>query len=688
MTILITGASGFLGGRLVNTFTKQNKKVRIFARKGSNLSNLDLSNVEVRVGDLSDTNSIHGLMDDIDIVFHCAAKIGLGRTEDFNSTNIDGTDNLLQEAVRADVDRFIHISSIAVMSEYLDHLGSNEDEPYAQWWSEPYTPSKIEAEKVALRYSKNGHLNVLVIRPGWIWGPGDINTFNIGKAVIAGLAPCVGSGNNILPLTYIDNLIHALLLVQNKPCVSGDIFIINDDQDVTQKQLVQAFVDRLNPSAKSISIPFQLAYKIAHTYELINKVTLWRLSTTLSRFNTCIAAKNLKFSVEKAKRILDFDPPIDFNMAINETIKWFYDMYLEKNSRWDVHLRGVRMPLIENTSMAHFAISSWCNAHCVFCSYPGSTERIAVNLADAIKAINALKRLGVGLISLTGGEPFLNNDIFRIAYHASSIGMFVFTGTNGSSMTEDDAFRLQRAGVRAIWISYEGATDEVFDKNRGVPGLSQKIRMDLKWLRNAGVDTFAICIINKSITNYRKFIDHLIDIGFDKVKFDYPMINLESSYLGFKDLGLLHYTPNEMEDVIAQILELKRSKYRSFGIINPTVGLEGAMDFYRNHKPRFGCAAGYRIFYLDWNLDLYRCTMLPEKFGKVWDVSPEKLHRIDCNKCYYQGTRDYDSVYHLIDSIGSSKDSVIQGDIPRAISSIFNNNNLSGFKSLFEIAGI
>jgi len=220
MTILITGASGFLGGRLVNTFTRRGTKVRIFARKESNLSNLDLSNVEVRLGDLSDTNSIHGLMDDINIVFHCAAKIGLGRTEDFNKSNIDGTDNLLQEAVRAGVDRFIHISSVAVMSEYLDHLGSNEDVPYAKWWSEPYTPSKIEAEKVALRYSKSSHVNVIVIRPGWIWGPGDIHTFNICKAVMAGFAPCVGSGNNILPLTYIENLVYALLLVQNKPCTS------------------------------------------------------------------------------------------------------------------------------------------------------------------------------------------------------------------------------------------------------------------------------------------------------------------------------------------------------------------------------------------------------------------------------------------------------------------------------------
>ena len=71
-------------------------------------------------------------------------------------------------------------------------------------------------------------------------------------------------------------------------------------------------------------------------------------------------------------------------------------------------------------------------------------KQINVNLSDAIKAINALKRLGVGIISLTGGEPFLNKNIFKIAYDASTIGMIVFTGTNGSIMTEDDVLKLQR----------------------------------------------------------------------------------------------------------------------------------------------------------------------------------------------------------------------------------------------------
>jgi nucleoside-diphosphate-sugar epimerase/MoaA/NifB/PqqE/SkfB family radical SAM enzyme len=688
MTILVTGASGFLGGALVNALTRANKKVRILVRKASNLSSLELSKIEqVVTGDITDRNTLCGLMDGIEVVYHCAAKLGLGRKDEFFSTNVNGTENLLQEAVRSNVSRFVYVSSVAVMSEYHDHLGSNEDNPYASCWTEPYTPSKIEAEKLALEYGGNGDLKVSVIRPGWIWGPGDVNTLKIGRAIMSGLMPHIGEGDNILSLTYITNIVHALILAGNAAHCVKDIFLINDGYKVTQKQLLRAFANRLNPDARYFSVPFPLSYYLAHIYEVINRSIFWKLPNTISRHSTCVAAKNFMFDLTKAKRVLGYSPPISFDMAVDESVRWIYDLHLDKSSVWRKLNPKRVLPLASGqTSIAHFAISSWCNARCVFCSYPDSNKRITVDIIDAIKAINALKHLGVGIISLTGGEPFLNKDIFRIAYHANSVGILVFTGTNGSMMTEDDTFKLQKAGVRAVWISYEGPTDKVFDRNRGVPGLSEKIRKDLKWLRNAGVDAFAICVINKSITDYRQFVDHLIDVGFDKIKFDYPMTTLESGYLGFKDLELMQYSPVEMEDAIRQILELKRSNYRNFGIINPTSGLEGAIDFYKGHKTRFGCTAGYRIFYIDWNLDLYRCTRLPEKFGKVWDVSPEMLRQIECNKCYYQGTRDYDSVYHLLDSIKSAGALASQGDILGSVYSVINKNNLSGLRSVLEIA--
>ena len=95
----------------------------------------------------------------------------------------------------------------------LRSFNTKQDQPYAQWWTEPYTPSKIEAEKMLLGYSTDD-LKLIIIRPGWIWGPGDTNTLEIGKMVKAGIVPYIGNGNNILSLTYITNIIHAILLAR------------------------------------------------------------------------------------------------------------------------------------------------------------------------------------------------------------------------------------------------------------------------------------------------------------------------------------------------------------------------------------------------------------------------------------------------------------------------------------------
>ena len=128
-------------------------------------------------------------MKNIDIVINCAARLGqLGTNDDFYLTNVLGTENLFQEAVKNRVSRFIHISSLAVLSEYQDHFNTKEDQPYAQWWAEPYTPSKIESEKMLLGYSTDD-LKLIIIRPGWIWGPGDANTLEIGKMVKSGIVP-------------------------------------------------------------------------------------------------------------------------------------------------------------------------------------------------------------------------------------------------------------------------------------------------------------------------------------------------------------------------------------------------------------------------------------------------------------------------------------------------------------------
>lgn len=336
--------------------------------------------------------------------------------------------------------------------------------------------------------------------------------------------------------------------------------------------------------------------------------------------------------------------------------------------------------------MVNFTITGWCNARCVFCHFPTVKDRPVVSLDDAKRAIDALAKLDVTVLNLTGGEPFLNHSICDIAAYATAAGMTVYTGTNGTMMTPAIADRLAQARLQGVWISYEGPDAETFDRNRGVKGLTEKIRKGLRYLKSAGVETFCICVINRTISDYRAFIDHVVDLGYSTVKFDYPQRRMGSSYLAFSDWDMLDLSADEMHSAIEQILAIKRERYRGIYVMNGTEGLLGAQRFWRGEPAKYPCSAGDRVLYLDVNLRLHRCTVLPEQFGKVWDVRPEQLTRIECNQCYYQGVRDYDNVYFLFSALLAGATDVRAGHLLTALGRVADSRMIGGARSVVEFA--
>src|SRR5690349_9813364 len=106
--------------------------------------------------------------------------------------------------------------------------------------------------------------------------------------------------------------------------------------------------------------------------------------------------------------------------------------------------------------LCNFEIVGYCNAKCVFCSYPQVSAREALSLEDGKRAIDKLRRLGVRVLNLTGGEPFLNKSIVDLLAYGTQAGLLMNTGTNGSLITEELAERIGKAGLRAMWISIEG----------------------------------------------------------------------------------------------------------------------------------------------------------------------------------------------------------------------------------------
>jgi len=178
MNISITGATGFIGGKLLKKLSRENYNIKCLVRKTSNLKNLENIDVKIVYGDLGDFNSFQKFVDESETVFHLAAFVSdWGKKEDFFKYNYEATKYLLDESVKQGVKKFIYLSTSSVLwrSDFWDvHKISDIDEsyPYPDSYNDYYNESKAEAERLVLSYNDKKGLKTTVIRPSGVWGGG------------------------------------------------------------------------------------------------------------------------------------------------------------------------------------------------------------------------------------------------------------------------------------------------------------------------------------------------------------------------------------------------------------------------------------------------------------------------------------------------------------------------------------
>lgn len=175
--IAVTGATGFLGHHLVPLLIQRGHVVRALVRATSDVRFLKDCGVELIEGDVRQPESIDRLVDGCDAVIHAAGHFRFwGRRADFRSVNVEGTRNILKAAHRANVQRFVHISTVAVIGAPRPNTIIDEDYPCEP--RDEYQRSKLEGERLALKYHADFDLPVVVLRPGAFYGPGSRYAWN------------------------------------------------------------------------------------------------------------------------------------------------------------------------------------------------------------------------------------------------------------------------------------------------------------------------------------------------------------------------------------------------------------------------------------------------------------------------------------------------------------------------------
>jgi nucleoside-diphosphate-sugar epimerase len=330
-TLLVTGGTGFVGGAVARRLRSENCTVRALVRRASDTAALTAAGCEMQYGDITDAASVSEAMAGVDAIIHCAAYASdWGPMETFVKVNVEGSRHIFDAALQTRVKRLVHFSTTDVFGIYTDGRVIDDSFP-VKGAGFPYSDTKAEADRMALAYAQERGLPVTVLRPMWIYGPGD-RTFipELVDAMRKHEMVFFGSRNNTIPLCYIDNLVDAVLLALTHDEAVGQGYIVGDGAVVTWKELTDLLADQLDlpPVKRTISLP--LAGAVAAGAETWARITKATKRPALTRYELEIGGRDMHFSNGKIVRDLGFSPRILPKEGLARTIEWLKSIDLAK----------------------------------------------------------------------------------------------------------------------------------------------------------------------------------------------------------------------------------------------------------------------------------------------------------------------------------------------------------------------
>jgi nucleoside-diphosphate-sugar epimerase len=322
---LITGATGFVGSHLARAWADRGWPARALVRTETDAGALERLRVTVARGDMTDAEALRKAVDGVEVVFHCAAKVGdWGPVEDYRAVNVEGTRRLLEACRGGALKRFVHLSSLGVYAA-RHHHGTDETEPLPEHHVDGYTQSKVESEQLALRYGRENQLPIVVLRPGFIYGPGDRTVLpKLLEALRQRRVRYLGNRSRVMNTIYVDNLIEAMFLAVEKPDAVGQVYNLTDGEPVSKRRFIEALADGVGvPRPRPVPVPLFIARPLARWMETRARRQGASEPPVLTQARVKFLGLNLDFSIEKARRELGYRPRFSFDEGMRETVAWY-----------------------------------------------------------------------------------------------------------------------------------------------------------------------------------------------------------------------------------------------------------------------------------------------------------------------------------------------------------------------------
>ena len=331
------------------------------------------------------------------------------------------------------------------------------------------------------------------------------------------------------------------------------------------------------------------------------------------------------------------------------------------------------------------SVTNVCNATCDFCSFAYDKglvrDRRWIDAGDFARALPILARRAVRYLGFQGGEPLLHPSIASMVGDARKAGMRVALITNGWLLPQKIE-RLAAAGLGTLFVSIDSHSMEEHERNRGLQGLGERIREGIARARSAGITSLASVAVNRLI-DYDRLPDLLGDLGFEAVSFSYPRRAPfgSSSLVYSEESPLIDFSTEELDQALQSILGMKPE----FPVMNPTESVADIRRHLRGEREMFPCVGGHKYFYLDWNLQIWRCEAWSEPFGSVFDFDEIADRRDRCTDCIMGCYRDTSVSMHApiaaVDSaialasgeLGGAVRTLARGSVARSAGSLLGN---------------
>lgn len=325
-TILVTGGRGFLGSHLVQHLRALGETVRILARPQANGGAPAVDNPQIVWGDIRDARAVERAVEGAEVVMHLVSNFRKAATDgQAHSINVDGTDHVLRACERHGVKQLIHCSTIGVHGS-VRTIPADEQTPFNP--GDRYQQTKLIAEQHVWERVKASGLPVTVIRPISMYGPGDLRMLKLFRLIRQGRFVMFGQGTALFQPAYIDDVVAGFLLCLRNPRALGEAFIMGGEEYVPLNELVRMIAAELHVAPPTLRLPLAPVRWVAACIETV--CAPMGIEPPLHRRRLSFFANNRAFRIEKAKRVLGYQPQVSLLEGIRRTIRWYEEHgYLE-----------------------------------------------------------------------------------------------------------------------------------------------------------------------------------------------------------------------------------------------------------------------------------------------------------------------------------------------------------------------